>query len=588
MIDIVGFLKIDESKPERIKALLASIRSHAPLKDLGSFVLLLDGPSEWLIELVRKELDACGFYFVLLKTDLNENLSYGWQYSDILLKHTTNEFILNFMEDHFLMIRNPEDVVSVLREMKTSQIDILKSTFYEVEQKSFREILKYKEELDEINPARGLEYSQHVHRGIYLNWFDNSEKSFEIYQKAYGIRYYIGVNFITTKQFALRFWNRELGKRPHEYEISVFDKQWEHRCAIPLMEFHAAIDDDHGEPGTCMLKRKCDYFWGIYNDISVTPAADTISLFHINNYEIKTEKLGNLLHGGIVRDFEHDFCEYVGAKYGCSFNSATSAIFLLFGELLNYGIAHVCIPSNIPPVVLNALIHAGMNIDLVDKPHWVGGAYEMHRNAQFSVIDSAQKVEREQYKQPGIRDNDLIIYSHYPTKPVGSCDGGMIVSNNKDLIERLRAMSLNGMTYAPNNWDRKQMYVGHKMYMNSIQAYIANENLQLLDDKKIKLKEIREIYNAELGCENTSEHLYRISAYSRDRFIKDMMKDGIVCGIHYQAAHLSEVFFPYAGKQKLILTEHDSNSTVSIPFHENLTTPQLKYIINCVKKNLSK
>ena len=55
-----------------------------------------------------------------------------------------------------------------------------------------------------------------------------------------------------------------------------------------------------------------------------------ISLFNIPNYVIDTSKFSHYLHGDIVKKFEQNFCDYVGAKYGCTFSSATNAIFLTF------------------------------------------------------------------------------------------------------------------------------------------------------------------------------------------------------------------------------------------------------------------
>ena len=53
-----------------------------------------------------------------------------------------------------------------------------------------------------------------------------------------------------------------------------------------------------------------------------------ISLFNVNHYQIDTSKFSNLLHDEIVTEFEHRFAEYVGAKYACSANSASSLLYL--------------------------------------------------------------------------------------------------------------------------------------------------------------------------------------------------------------------------------------------------------------------
>ena len=303
-----------------------------------------------------------------------------------------------------------------------------------------------------------------------------------------------------------------------------------------------------------------------------------IQLFNIPNYVIDTSKFSHYLHGSIVEEFENNFLEYVGAKYACSVNSATNAIFLM---LLDKNIT-VDVPSLIPPVVLNAIATSGNKINFVDDIEWIGGSYTLHEFDDYKIIDSAQRVDRNQFANEA-NDNDLMFFSFYPTKPVGSSDGGIIVSNDKTKIDYLRTLSFNGMSFSTNNWERKVIMPGYKMYLSSIQAYIANKNLEVLDSKKQLISNIRDIYNRELGYKNTSDHLYRINVKDRNKFMSEMNKAGIVCGIHYDAQHLTPV---YTQSLKFICpkSEMESSTTVSIPLHEALTENNVDYILNQVKK----
>lgn len=88
--------------------------------------------------------------------------------------------------------------------------------------------------------------------------YENSMENYTDYQKYYKSRYYIGVNFITTRKFAERFWNRDCGPRPHEYEVCFYDKEWLHNVMIPSFELMAAVDDPHGEDGSHLLARRED------------------------------------------------------------------------------------------------------------------------------------------------------------------------------------------------------------------------------------------------------------------------------------------------------------------------------------------
>lgn len=292
-----------------------------------------------------------------------------------------------------------------------------------------------------------------------------------------------------------------------------------------------------------------------------------IKLFNIPDYTINTTKFSNLLHDEIVEKFTENFCKYVGVKYGCAVNSASSAIFLLsFYRKLIFDV-----PCMIPRVVVNSIENGGGKINFLDDPSWVGSSYLLY-NKEYRIIDSAQEV-----KPTILYGKDIAIYSFYPTKPVGSCDGGMIVSNDKGVIDFFKVITNNGMETNKESWNTQYKFSGWKMYMNSIQAYIANENLKKLDRKKEQLEKIRNIYNSVFKYKNESDHLYRINVTDNKEFLKYAKTKDIVCGIHYNkfSPSISECPISY----------EKSKHTVSIPFHENLTEWELEKVIECVQKS---
>ena len=302
-----------------------------------------------------------------------------------------------------------------------------------------------------------------------------------------------------------------------------------------------------------------------------------INLFHLNEHIINSGDYSNLLHDKIVDEFEGEITSYVDAKYAVTFNSATSAIFL---ALQNKNIT-IRVPSMIPPVVLNAIITSGNDYEFTDDIDWVGDSYVLHDFGDYKIVDSAQKLQKGQFKKE-CNDDDLMVFSFYPTKPVGSCDGGMIVSNNWEKIKTLKEIALNGMTYSHNNWERKIQVVGYKMYMNSIQADIALRNFKLYPSKLNELSRVRSLYNKELGLNNTSDHLYRINVDDRVSFMGYMKANGVGTGIHYEASHLHPVY----KKLKSIcpLSEENTKKTISIPFNERLTNSDILFIIKLIKE----
>ena len=122
-----------------------------------------------------------------------------------------------------------------------------------------------------------------------------------------------------------------------------------------------------------------------------------IQLFNVNNHIIDTSEFSNMLHDKVVIEYEKKIANYVGAKYACAINSATNAIFLIFKMEDYMNPRTVKIPSIIPPVVANAIITSGNKIEFNDDVEWVGDSYVMHKFRTYKVVDSAQKLEQNQF-----------------------------------------------------------------------------------------------------------------------------------------------------------------------------------------------
>ena len=302
-----------------------------------------------------------------------------------------------------------------------------------------------------------------------------------------------------------------------------------------------------------------------------------INLFNIANHKIDTNSFSNLLHDRVVEDFEKTIANYVGAKYVCSINSATNAIFL---SMLNKNVT-VDLPSMIPPVVANAIITSGNKINFVDNVEWVGDSYVLYQFDDYKIVDSAQKLEENQFEKE-CNSEDLMFFSFYPTKPLGGSDGGVIVTDDYEKYRWFKSAVLNGMSFANNNWERKISFPGYKMYMNSIQAQICLNNFKTFEEKMTSLQNLVGIYNRELGYNNSSSHLYRIEVTDNQKFINEMKENNIICGIHYSALHLNPVY-----NNGVVFncpkSEKNQSQTVSLPMNEKLNDDEILYTINKVK-----
>jgi dTDP-4-amino-4,6-dideoxygalactose transaminase len=303
-----------------------------------------------------------------------------------------------------------------------------------------------------------------------------------------------------------------------------------------------------------------------------------IKLMHVNDYMIDTSQFRPLLNDKIVEEFENEIANYVGAKYACSLHSATMGIFM---TLLEQEKTTVEIPSIIPPVVPSAILTAGHQIKYRDDVNWVGSSYILHQFENYKIIDSAQQLDPNQFNIQA-NDEDLMIFSFYPTKPVGSIDGGMIVSNDEEKIRRLKILTRYGTNFEDNSWERKFVLPGWKMYMNSVQAWVALENFKKLDAKAKRFDEIRNHYNNAFKLSNKSRHLYRLRTYDREDFMNRLKEKGIQCGIHYRSVHDVECYSP-SEEVELPRSIVESNSTVSIPYHEMMTDKEVETVIKEVK-----
>tara|TARA_B100000131_G_C17871797_1_gene514524 strand:- start:19 stop:741 length:723 start_codon:yes stop_codon:yes gene_type:complete len=239
----------------------------------------------------------------------------------------------------------------------------------------------------------------------------------------------------------------------------------------------------------------------------------------------------------------------------------------------------------IPPVVVNAIITSGNEVRFYDDVDWVGHSYVLHTFEDYKIVDSAQKLEPNQFMKE-CESNDLMIFSFYPTKPLGGSDGGMIVTDDYDKYKWFKSAVLNGMTYADNNWERGISFPGYKFYMSSIQAKIIMNNFKSFDKKMRSLSNLVDIYNKEFGYENTSKHLYRIEVLDNKKFIENMKRDGIICGVHYSALHQNSVYNEGREFLRLPKTEKSQRRTVSLPMNEKLSFNETEYIIDKVKENI--
>lgn len=300
-------------------------------------------------------------------------------------------------------------------------------------------------------------------------------------------------------------------------------------------------------------------------------------------------KSGFIGLGNEVFKFEKALAAYVGAKEVVAVDSCTSAIFLsLKWHLKKHGKRNIQIPSMTVPLVACAAIEAGAYVTFDDRTSWVGKYYNL---IGTEVVDSAHELRLDQYKNmkefEGYTGKAKLCFSFYPTKTIGSADGGAIATDDVEFANWAREISTYGRnqrrTYA-NSWDYDVVSIGYKRHYTNLQAAICMEQLERLDETNAKRQAIVSKYNEAFGYKNDSDYLYRINVNGQDEFIHLMAEAGIECGVHFKPLHLMRPYrkFRVQGREAI---EKAYKQTVSLPLYDTLTDEEVKLIIDTTLKS---
>ena len=288
----------------------------------------------------------------------------------------------------------------------------------------------------------------------------------------------------------------------------------------------------------------------------------------------KVMEAKSLSMGKTVAELEDRFADYVGAKYAVALNSCTSALFLC---AMYKGDTYE-IPSMTVPLVANSIIHAGKDLEFRDDVKWVGHSYPIDNG----VWDSAHEVKM----RTDWRYNVAVCYSFYPTKPICSAEGGMICTNDEELVKWVRKARWygrsEGESVIKNSWEYQIEFAGWKRNMTDIQAAIALNRLKKLNEVNTERRRVLSRYNKFFDKSESSMYLYRINVKHRDDFIKWMRARGVECGVHFAPLHRMEPYKHCRVNGDMPKTMKDYETTVSLPYHHELSDKDIDYICELV------
>jgi dTDP-4-amino-4,6-dideoxygalactose transaminase len=196
---------------------------------------------------------------------------------------------------------------------------------------------------------------------------------------------------------------------------------------------------------------------------------------------------------------------------------------------------------------------------------------------------------------------DIGCFSFFSNKNLVTGEGGMVVTQNRELGERVRRMRSHGMEAL--SWDRYRgrlssydvRGLGYNYRTTEIQSALGLAQLKKLDRNNKKRKNLVEIYRSELQQVKEismpfsqvkaipSYHLFPVLVapfVDRNRVMEKLKGFGIQSSIHYPPIHLFSLYQNQFGYRKgdLPITEEVSQREITLPLHPRLNTRDVKWI----------
>jgi dTDP-4-amino-4,6-dideoxygalactose transaminase len=372
---------------------------------------------------------------------------------------------------------------------------------------------------------------------------------------------------------------------------------------------------------------------------------------------------GWLTTGPQVKRFEAEFANAVNAKYAVALNSCTAALHLAIEALdLQPGqavlvptmtfaaTAEVLLYKNAVPILVDcdpvtgnmdlanareqlSAIRAGTHPIFDDKslevvgliPVHVGGyMLDMEELSRFAsdfglwiVEDAAhafpaawRKNESSRWRMCGENTAVVTCYSFYANKTITTGEGGMAVTDNKIIAERIRLMSLHGLSHdswgrysGKGNWDYQIIAPGYKYNMTDIAAALGCYQLSIAEEMRCQREKVARFYLdelsevAEIGLpvwdadRINSWHLFPIRlkldeiSIDRNQFMERLKAAGVGCSVHWRPLHMHPLYRDRFGWRESDLPGASQlwSTLVSIPLFSAMTFSEMQHVVQTLK-----
>jgi len=360
---------------------------------------------------------------------------------------------------------------------------------------------------------------------------------------------------------------------------------------------------------------------------------------------IEVLKSDFITQGPRVPEFEQSLTDYTGAKYAIAANSATSALHLAC-LALDVGKGDIVWTSPVTFVAsANCALYSGADVDFVDidpktynmspekleeklvkakltgtlpkvviPVHLCGQSCEMDRIKKlaeqygFKIIEDASHAVGGKYKGTPIGNckySDITIFSFHPVKIITTAEGGMAMTNDAGLAEKMMLYRSHGITRDPDRmteeshgpWYYQQIELGYNYRLTDLQAALGTSQMKRID-QFIKIRnDLADRYDDLLSNQRLSipkqhrdcysaRHLYVITLHDQNMHktvFEKMRSSGIGVNLHYIPVHLQ----PYYKKRgfndgDFPISEDYYSRAISLPLYTKLTHAEQDQVINAL------
>lgn len=357
----------------------------------------------------------------------------------------------------------------------------------------------------------------------------------------------------------------------------------------------------------------------------------------------KVLRSGWITTGPQNHQLEQDFCRMFGCKHAVALASATAGMHL---TLMALGIGpgdEVITPSQTWVSTINMICLLGAEPIMIDVDrhtlmvdaqavkkaitsktkaiipvHYAGAPCDLDelrgiaQEAGIPLIEDAAHALGTRYKNEWIGEHGTAIFSFHAIKNATCAEGGLIATDNNELIERIRCLKFHGLGI--DAFDRQiqgrrpqaeVVELGYKYNLSDIHAAIAVVQLSKLESMNIRRRQIVARYSAALKDSPLQmlsvpdyEHMHAhhlfmvridkdVCGIDRDMLMERLKEKNIGTGLHFRAAHTQKYYRDRYPQLSLPESEWNSVTLCSLPLFPDMSDDDVDYVIDVLKEIIS-